>query len=122
MRARTRAWVRVRMRTRGDLFAHIPARTDGRVCAFVDHLVRAALCRRPCLPVDRGKRCRAKLPATLKLNLTKVTHFFLTGLHRTATLEPDPARLSFDLVQVPLGTDLGCVPSEPKHTAKPQHL
>ena len=51
---------------------------------------------------------------------SKVTHFLLTALHRTATFGPDPARPSFDLGQTPLGTDPGGVPSEPKHTVKPQ--
>ena len=48
---------------------------------------------------------------------SKVTHFLLTALHRTATFGPDLARPSFDLGQTPLGTDLGGVPSE--HTVKP---
>ena len=51
---------------------------------------------------------------------SKVTHFLLTALHRTATFGPDPDRPSFDLGQTPLGTDPGGVPSEPKHTVKPQ--
>ena len=52
--------------------------------------------------------------------LSKVIYFLLTALHRTATFGPDPARPSFDLGQTPLGTDPGGVPSEPKHTVKPQ--
>ena len=51
---------------------------------------------------------------------SKVTHFLLTALHRTGTFGADPARPSFDLGQTPLGTDLGGVLSEPKHTVKPQ--
>ena len=52
---------------------------------------------------------QAQRLATLKLYPSKVTHFLLTALHRTATFGPDPARPSFDLAQTPLGTDLGCV-------------
>ena len=51
---------------------------------------------------------------------SKVTHFLLTALHRTATFGPDLARPFFDLGQTPLGTDPGGVPSEPKHIVQPQ--
>ena len=46
--------------------------------------------------------------------------FLVDSPTQAATFGPDPARPSFDLAQTPLGTDPGCVPSGPKHTAKPQ--
>ena len=93
---------------------------------FGDH----PLGQRPSLGLRLGPVC-GRLPGSLSLGPSsdplldppsKVTHFLLTALHRTATFGPDPAGPSFDLVQTPLGTDLGCVPLEPKHIAKPQCL
>ena len=83
---------------------------------------------RPSLGLRLGPVC-GRLPGSLSLGPSsdplldppfKSDPFLVDSPTQDGNFWSRSSPASFHLAQTPLGTDLGCVSSEPKHTAKPQ--